>query len=412
MSLQTLAQDLASKGRYGDSMMVHMNPAEVQGLQALAEQQGTTLTINPDTGMPEAFLPFLAPLIGAVAPALTAKTFLAPMFATPFATALTTGAIAGLASGSLKDGLMAGLGAFGGASLAGAGAGAAGAGAGATGTQALGSAASQAAGALPTATQQAAGASGLASGIGGAGANAAGSIGNFMQGGGTFQPIQQVAQDEAKKGFFASMSPTQKMMGLGLAGTVLGGMNQPQMAMPEQEKSTYEGPYLPAERQVRYPTPEELRSSREFTYFDPVHPYPAYRPAEPMEMAAGGLASLAEGGVLLEDGSFVIDARTVSEIGNGSSEAGQERLAMLGGIPIKGPGDGVSDDIPANIEGEQEARVARDEVVFPASAVKELGDGSAKKGADKLYAMMERAHEARKEADRGEDSGLGALMPA
>jgi hypothetical protein len=47
--------DMASKGRYGDSMMVHMSPEEVQGLQRLAMADGTSLSINPYTGMPEAF---------------------------------------------------------------------------------------------------------------------------------------------------------------------------------------------------------------------------------------------------------------------------------------------------------------------------------------------------------------------
>ncbi len=55
MSLHNAAQHLASQGRYGDNMLVHMNPREVAGLQALAEQKGTKLTINPQTGMPEAF---------------------------------------------------------------------------------------------------------------------------------------------------------------------------------------------------------------------------------------------------------------------------------------------------------------------------------------------------------------------
>ena len=50
------AQGLASLGRYGDTTLVHMKPEEVAGLQQLAEANGTTLTINPDTGMPEAFL--------------------------------------------------------------------------------------------------------------------------------------------------------------------------------------------------------------------------------------------------------------------------------------------------------------------------------------------------------------------
>jgi len=61
------AQGLASLGRYGDTMLVHMNPKEVAGLQSLAMAQGSSLTINPDTGMPEAFLGglfnFAAPII-------------------------------------------------------------------------------------------------------------------------------------------------------------------------------------------------------------------------------------------------------------------------------------------------------------------------------------------------------------
>ena len=127
------------------------------------------------------------------------------------------------------------------------------------------------------------------------------------------------------------------------------------------------------------------------------------RPAD----IAGPVREFAKGGVHMDDGAFVVDARTVSELGNGSSSAGQELLARLGGRPVKGPGDGVSDSIPANIGGKQKARVARDEVIFPAKAVKRLG------GAKKLYALMDKAHKARKKAKRGSDTklrkGLGAL---
>ena len=116
----------------------------------------------------------------------------------------------------------------------------------------------------------------------------------------------------------------------------------------------------------------------------------------------------AKGGEIhMDDGSFVVDARTVSELGNGSSNAGIEFLERLGGRAVRGPGDGVSDSVPANIGGEQEARVARDEVIFPAAMVKRLG------GAKKLYALMDKAHKARKKAKRGQDTkvakGLGAL---
>ena len=48
--LSPMADELASRGRYGDSMLLHVRPDELQGLASLG-----TLTINPDTGLPEAF---------------------------------------------------------------------------------------------------------------------------------------------------------------------------------------------------------------------------------------------------------------------------------------------------------------------------------------------------------------------
>jgi hypothetical protein len=110
------------------------------------------------------------------------------------------------------------------------------------------------------------------------------------------------------------------------------------------------------------------------------------------------------GEVELADGAFVLDARTVSEIGNGSSNAGLEALRRIGGRPIKGPGDGVSDSIPARIGRDQPARVARDEAIIPADVVKRIGRGNQKRGADKLYALMDKAHKARKKAKRGQDT--------
>ena len=54
MSLATIAQELATKGRHGDSTLVHMTPAEVAGLAAIARAHGGDITINPDTGAPTA----------------------------------------------------------------------------------------------------------------------------------------------------------------------------------------------------------------------------------------------------------------------------------------------------------------------------------------------------------------------
>jgi hypothetical protein len=67
-----------------------------------------------------------------------------------------------------------------------------------------------------------------------------------------------------------------------------------------------------------------------------------------------------------------------------------------GGRLLKGPGDGVSDSIPATIGRKQQpARLADGEFVIPARIVSELGNGSTEAGARKLYAMMDRVQRAR-----------------
>jgi hypothetical protein len=66
-----------------------------------------------------------------------------------------------------------------------------------------------------------------------------------------------------------------------------------------------------------------------------------------------------------------------------------------GGRLLKGPGDGVSDSIPAVIGNKQPARLADGEFVIPARIVSELGNGSTEAGARKLYAMMERVQKRR-----------------
>jgi len=68
-----------------------------------------------------------------------------------------------------------------------------------------------------------------------------------------------------------------------------------------------------------------------------------------------------------------------------------------GGTPrfLSGGGDGMSDSIPASIEGKQEARLADGEFVIPADVVSHLGNGSSKAGAKRLYAMMDRVRQER-----------------
>jgi hypothetical protein len=101
MAYQT-SQGLASLGRNGDSMLVHMNPTEVAGLQSLAMSQGGSLTINPDTGLPEAFS--LGGFFKSLLPVFAGM-------AMPASAGLWAGIAAGAATGALtnKDKLMGAL---------------------------------------------------------------------------------------------------------------------------------------------------------------------------------------------------------------------------------------------------------------------------------------------------------------
>jgi hypothetical protein len=68
-----------------------------------------------------------------------------------------------------------------------------------------------------------------------------------------------------------------------------------------------------------------------------------------------------------------------------------------GGNPrlLRGPGDGMSDNIPATIIGRQPARLADGEFVIPADVVSHLGNGSTEAGAKQLHAMMDKVRKAR-----------------
>jgi len=114
MSLQLAAQHLSHQGRGGDSTLVHMSPREVKSLNDLAMAHGGQLSINPQTGLPEAgFLSSILPMVAGFA--------LGPAgFGLSAAQAgLAAGALGFAMTGSLQKGLMAGLGAYGGAGIGG-----------------------------------------------------------------------------------------------------------------------------------------------------------------------------------------------------------------------------------------------------------------------------------------------------
>lgn len=125
---QGVANNLAQYGRFGDSQLVHMNPIEVQMLSRLSPTG--QLTLNPATGQPEAFLPFLAPLLGSfLGSSLLTGTGAALLggagLSSAAAGAIGSGLATTLATGDLEQGIMSGLTGFGiGSALGGLGAGA------------------------------------------------------------------------------------------------------------------------------------------------------------------------------------------------------------------------------------------------------------------------------------------------
>jgi hypothetical protein len=91
MDIKQQTQNVANQGRYGDSMLLHVNPAEVKGLA-----QAMPITVNPETGQPEAFLPFLAPLLGSMGMTALAGTGIG---ATLGLSGFSAGMLAGLGAG-------------------------------------------------------------------------------------------------------------------------------------------------------------------------------------------------------------------------------------------------------------------------------------------------------------------------
>lgn len=145
---------------------------------------------------------------------------------------------------------------------------------------------------------------------------------------------------------FAAKYPTAFPAGAGALGATVGGALTPEM--PGMPKTKYDGPLS------------------KFAY-DPRK----YR----RQMASGGLADTAVAQRMMRGG----------HLGSYSD----------GGRLLKGPGDGMSDDIPAKIGRKQPARLADGEFVVPADVVSGIGNGSTDAGAKRLYQMMDRVRSAR-----------------
>lgn len=414
MSLHIAAQHLASQGRKGDSTLVHMTPQEVAGLDALARKHyGRGLTTNPSTGLPEAGI--LAALLPAVAGiALAATGVGAPM------AALMVGGGTALATGSIQKGLMAGLGAFGGAGMGDAIAG--------MGTSAAATAPSAAAQAIGDTAMPAAD-SAAAFGDAGAGAAGAADAGAFESG---FPAAAGSDAGAFESGFPASTAATAPS-----ATTAVSGNYVPfEQGFPDSAGTASVTDQTPSAMGASF---DKFRSGigalGDKGGFDQF-----------IANQGGGMKALSNGALALSPALGQMNKGPGKPPDNAmirpySYDPNGQRFTALApykasdsntlfhyaqggdvGDPryMQGPGDGVSDSIPATVQssqgGARPARLGDGEFVVPARIVSEIGNGSSDAGARKLYSMMDRVQQARRRTI-GRDgvavnSGADRMLPA
>lgn len=362
MSLKQAAEAVRAAGRGKDTELVHLTRREVAGLHALAKAAGGELTRNPKTGMPEAgFLDSLLPtLLGAGAMLIPGMQ---PIGAAAIGAA--TGAMTNKQD-PLMGAVMGGIGGYGGAGL---GAGLQGAGAGAAQQAAIEGVQSAA---LPASELTAQGAANVTAGANHAAADATQA---FLQkpfyeqaGAGLTAAVQNPGQFVEGMG---GVMPTLKSAGMAAAPVMYDRMMPDAGGTGEIEKDG---------------------DARKYRYDAGFTGGEAAGPGESSERVwfRPQYTRLAEGGeVGLSAGGFVIPADVVSMLGNGSSDAGLEVLAKhLGAQPIEGPGDGMSDSIPARIDGAQPAAVARQEAYLTPAQVRAAG------GEAKLQELLTRVRQA------------------
>lgn len=432
------AQGLASLGRGKDTMLVHMTPREVSGLQSLALAHGGSLTINPKTGLPEAGIldSMLPQLIG---------IGVGSAMGMPWLGAALAGGLGYAQSGSLLKGLMSGIGAYGGTGLM-------------TGLEGSGLNALQqqavvdAAGNIPMediisanlsrAPLEAAAYNPFSQGLGPTGMYGAGvgDMPGFLParsgvpvdfissgtGGYDLTPQLQAAQqaganlqptyfDKVSQGVkgaiespksFMSATPTgagatgftnktnMMMAGIPLALTTAQAAAQPGIFKGLAGGAGGAGApaqYYNTNYAQGVPNPNYGKPGHEG---EPPLLGQGYYGGEfsPTYRAPTVTLTAADGGLMQEN---YPGARIPHRLAEGGMASLPEYKA--GGRLLDGPGDGMSDSIPAVIRGEQTQRAALsdNEFVIPADVVSHLGNGSTNAGAKRLYAMMDRVRKAR-----------------
>lgn len=408
---------IAAQGRDKDTELLHVTRNELAGLDAFKRARtGAGLTKNPHTGIPEAgwFDQYVAPALPAVAGLAAGALTMNPVIGAGVGAAVGAGTKAAQ-GGTTQDALMGGvMGGISGYGAAGIGEGLATAGTEAT-KGALASTATNlanpateiAASTAPIAPAAATETAGTAtfnapSAMDKIDPNLATKMGSdmtqsglsFDQQAARFAEMNKAAEAMPQPGSFDNVGAGIKSItsDLGTTGkfaldqsknALAAGLGTVGMMPPQTQQATtgtsvansklpkaevYYTPY--GERRTRIVAAEGGLMSLDGAYGD-------YDGAEDgqneQRYALGGVASL-----------------------QAQPRAGISNVGFKEGRYLQGPGDGVSDSIPARIDGHQEARLASGEFVIPARVVSELGNGSSDAGAQQLHGMISRVQQKRK----------------
>ena len=417
MGLHNTAHYLKSHGRGEDTELVHMTKGEVKGLEDLAYAHGGSLSTNPSTGLKEAgFLSNILPtVIGAGVGVATGNPMLGA--------AVGGGLGYATSGGNLNRGIMSGLGAYGGAGLYGN---LAGAGASALAPQGV------AAGDLAISQAFGGGTEGISSMAEATNLLNAGKIDPttyrgiadvFSQGyasaagSGTDTLMAGIKSPGALSQNLAPLS----MLGVSALGSFGSGSGS-QSSINPSPNSGYIRPYTFSQtKNPNYGQPGQPYFIQQYT----AQPVVAANQWGSQQLPTSGMA---EGGlaenqmypqsyqdstqfatptqmptsaeVVQSDYDPRVDPYTGQTTGFAKGGITQGDLGGYsdGGRLLKGPGDGVSDSIPAQIGQKQPARLADGEFVVPARIVSELGNGSTEAGARQLYKMMDRIQAKRRKS--------------
>ena len=404
--LQGISNLMKMQGRMGDTELVHMSPMEVKGLSSLGR-----LTRNPDTGLPEAFsiggffrdyvvpgalaaIPGAGPIAGlGLGPTLAAGYQMAKTGAMGgnFIDAATAGLLS-VAGTKLGEKLGSAVGGMGGASGSSGGTEIA--------TDTLtGMVTDQGGNLVSPAIDNVA--SQMTQNIAGTTIDAAGKIipeaatKTFGQTIGDFASAMIPKTPEAIGG----------MGGRALASATADAMLQEKLqsqAIPEQVKDaeTAQQEFSTGKLQNMNPqyADKDLSASRivgamQGTQAPLQFTDPSYSPA-----VTGNLSSILgakNGGAMsnLKERAMGSQSKGLADALESITEGAEDIVDMGGGQVyfegmVKGDGDGMSDEIPFSIEGQQPALLSRDEYVLPADVVSALGNGSSNAGADMLDKFM------------------------